>query len=160
MRTLNHVLVRFGSPHQQASTCQLRDLVGNQSMSKIVPISIVKARVALIGLSIFLSSPALAEVADKEPSIPQLWMVPGIITAFAFIAGLKRPSFAFFLLPIALFCAWGQVDELHDPFVGPAIRAELGDAYFTHGYLAAAAGIVGPLTAWAVLRCYRVRAKS
>ncbi|WP_374865195.1 hypothetical protein, partial [Brucella cytisi] len=79
--------------------------------------------------------------------------------AIAFIAGLKRPSFSLFLLPIALICAWGQVDELHDPFVGPAIRAELGGAYFTHGYLSAIAGIVGPLIVWAVIRLYRVRAK-
>lgn len=129
-------------------------------MSKIAPISMVKARVSLIGLLICLSSPALAEVADKEPTIPQLWMLPAIITVIAIIAGLKRPSFALLLLPIALFCAWGQVDELHDPFVGPAIRAELGDAYFTHGYLSAAAGIVGPLIAWAMRRFYRVKAKS
>jgi len=87
-------------------------------------------------------------------------MTPGIITAIAIIAGLKRPSFALLLLPIALFCAWGQIDELHDPFVGPAIRAELGDAYFIHGYLSAAAGIVGPLIVWAMHRFYRGRAKS
>lgn len=128
-------------------------------MPKIVPISIMKARVPLIALLIFLSSPAFAEVADKEPTILQLWMVPAIIIAMAFIAGVKRPSFALFLFPIALFCAWGQVDELQDPFVGPAIRAELGDTYFTHGYLSAAVGIVGPLIAWAVLGFYRVKAK-
>ncbi|MFB8343459.1 hypothetical protein ACWGNA_20395 [Brucella cytisi] len=128
-------------------------------MTKFAPVSIMKTRVPFIGLLIFLSSPAFAEVADKEPTILQLWMVPGIITAIAFIAGLKRPSFSLFLLPIALICAWGQVDELHDPFVGPAIRAELGGAYFTHGYLSAAAGIVGPLIVWAAFRLYRVRAK-
>ncbi len=87
-------------------------------------------------------------------------MLPGIVTAVAFIAGVKRPAFALFLFPIALFFAWGRVEELHDPFVGPAIRAELGDAYFTHGYLSAAAGTIGPLIAWAVLRFYRVRNKS
>lgn len=133
--------------------------MGNQSMTKFAPVSIMKTRVPFIGLFIFLSSPAFAEVADKEPTILQLWMVPGIITAFAFIAGLKRPSFSLFLLPIALICAWGQVDELHDPFVGPAIHAELGGAYFTHGYLSAVAGIVGPLIVWAVFRLYRGRAK-
>jgi len=125
---------------------------------KIAPISITKARIPLFGFLV-LSSPVFAEVADKEPTIPQLWIVPGIITAIAFVAGMKRPSFALFLLPVALFCAWGQIDELHDPFVGPAIRAELGDAYFTHGYLSSVAGIIGPLIAWAVLRYYRVRAK-
>lgn len=129
-------------------------------MFKITPISMTKARVPLIGSLICLSSPAWAEVADKEPTIPQLWMVPAIITAIAIVVGLKRPSFPLFLVPIALFCAWGQVDELHDPFVGPAIRAELGDAYFTHGYLSAAAAIVGPLIAWAMHRLYWERAKS
>lgn len=128
-------------------------------MPKIVPISIMKARVPLIALLIFLSSPAFAEVADKEPTILQLWMVPGIITAIAFIAGLKRPSFALFLFPIALFCAWGQVDELQDSFVGPGIGAELGDTYFTHGYQSAAVGIVGPVIAWAVLGFCRVKTK-
>lgn len=128
-------------------------------MFNVAPISMRKACIPLIGLLIFLSSPALAEVADKEPTIPQLWIVPGIITAIAFTAGLRRPSFALFLLPIALLCAWGQVDELHDSSVGPAIRAELGDAYFTHGYLSAVAGMVGPLVAWAVLRSYRVRTR-
>jgi len=127
-------------------------------LGKIAPISITKARVPLFGF-LFLSSPAFAEVADKEPAIPQLWMVPAIITAIAFVAGMKRPSFALFLLPIALFCAWGQIDELNDPFVGPAIRAELGEAYFTHGYLSAVVGIIGPLIAWAVLRFCRVRTR-
>ena len=80
-------------------------------MLKIAPNFILNARLPLVGLLLSLSSPALAEVADKERSIAQLWMVPGIITAIAFVTGLKRTSFALFLIPIALFFAWGQVDE-------------------------------------------------
>ena len=113
----------------------------------------------LAGLLLFVPSPALAEVADKEPTTFELWLVTAIITAVAFVLAAKRPSFALFLLPISLFFAWGSVMELRDPFVGPVIRAELGDAYFVHGYLAAATWIAGPIIAWAALRFYRARNK-
>jgi len=119
----------------------------------------IVVRLPLIGFLLSLSSPAFAEVADKEPTTLQLWILPAIITAVAFIVAMKRPILALILLPIALFCAWATIDELHDPFVGLAIRAELGDAYFIHGYLSAAMAIAGPFLAWAVLWFYRARTR-
>jgi hypothetical protein len=119
----------------------------------------INVRLPLFGFLLSLSSPAFAEVADKVPTTLQLWILPAIITAIAFIIAVKRPILALFLLPIALFCAWGHVDELHDPFLGPALRAELGEAYFVHGYLSAAMAIAGPFLAWAVLWFYRSRTR-
>lgn len=119
----------------------------------------MKAHFLFFGFLFFLSSPAFAEVADKEPTTLQLWLVSVVLTAVAIGFGVKRPWFALFLLPVSLLCAWSRVSELRDPFVGPAIRAELGDAYAVHGYLSAAMGIAGPIIAWAVLRFYRAGAK-
>lgn len=114
-------------------------------------------RALFVGM--LLSSPALAEVADKEPTVLQLWITTAIITAIAFVLGLKRPALALLLLPVALFRAWGQIDELHDPIVAHAIRVELGDAYIAHEYLTAAIGGIGPLLAWAVLHVRRARGR-
>lgn len=119
----------------------------------------MSARVLFFGFLFFLSLPAFAEVADKEPTTLCLWLVPAVLAAVAIIFAVKRPWFALFLLPVSLLCAWSGVGELRDPFVGPAIRAELGDTYVMHGYLSAAMGIAVPIIAWAVLRFYRARAK-
>ncbi len=119
----------------------------------------MKARLSLFGALTFLSSPAFAEVADKEPTALQLWLVPVAITVSAFVAAIKRPWLALLLLPVSIFCAWADVDEFRDPFVGPAIRAELGDAYVVQGYLAAAMVIAGPIIGWAALRVYQAKAR-
>lgn len=126
-------------------------------MADIAPASKTTARLLLTVLLVAVSSPALAEFADKEPTTLQLWLVPIIITGIAFLVATKRPSLALLLVPISLFCAWGQIEELHGPFVGPAIEKELGSAYFIHAHAASAVAVIGPIVAWASFLLDRTR---
>jgi hypothetical protein len=125
-------------------------MMSSVSVTQILPL--------LIGLLAFFSSPAVAEVSDKVPTMTGLWIFPGIVVSIAFVAGVIRPYFALFFLPIGSLYAWFILsDLLHDPSVGPAILQELGDTYFISGYVSILVGVVGPLIIWAVLRRFRPR---
>lgn len=118
-----------------------------------------RAWILPIWFCLMLSSPALAEVSDKEPDAIQVWLVAAGICAVAFVAAKIRPWFALPLLPVSSLLALAHISELNDPAVGPAIRQELGEAYIWQVYLAAAVALIGPLTAWATLRMLRNRRK-
>jgi hypothetical protein len=115
------------------------------------------SRLLLGGVFVLLSSPAFAEVVDKVATPLQLGLAPLVITILALIGGRRRAAFA--LLPLLLSLLWAlvQASALTDPFLGQAIRAELGNGYVTGGYLSAALGVLGPVLAWAVLRRRRAR---
>jgi hypothetical protein len=76
-----------------------------------------------------MPSPILAEVSDKMMSLPVLvaWNVVLILLALA----LAKKSRWFVLLPFAfaLVLAAGAIEELRDPYVGPAVIHELGYGY-------------------------------
>ncbi len=87
----------------------------------------------------------MAEVMDKELSLP------AVLALFLGIAavGYLLTRFRRWLLPVPLlaagFFAWGQVGELRDPFVGPAIRAEAGMDYVILSYSVMLIAIALPL---------------
>jgi hypothetical protein len=101
----------------------------------------------------------LLEVMDKEWTVPQMW------ASFLFL-GLAAALLARWSV-IASLCvgvlivliAMGQHAELTDPYVGPAIRREAGDAYFVHSYVAMAVALAMCLipVAWEISKRLRRR---
>jgi len=87
----------------------------------------------------------MAEVMDKEPSLP---FVLALFLGIA-VMGYLLTRYRRWLLPIPLlaagFFAWGQVGELQDPFVGPAIRAEAGMSYVILSYAVMLCAIALPI---------------
>ncbi len=80
----------------------------------------------------------LAEIADKEPSVLQLWIVAIVLsTAAATFARWRRWAV---LVPFALAAVWlaAVFAELRDPHVGPAILQELGRGYVVQSVVAVA----------------------
>ena len=103
------------------------------------------APMAFAAICLVTASPAYAEVADKEPSIAWLWGEAIIINLLAIVLERVRPKLGLVVLPIAAFLAWGGYMELTDPYVGPAIRQELGQGYITTSYLTYAVALLGPV---------------
>jgi hypothetical protein len=88
-----------------------------------------RAFILTLALVTLISRVAHAEVMDKEPTLLQTWALSRIGGGLAF--GVAR--FRWWLgaiigvLPTAYFLGLWQ--EVHDPFVGPAIRSEAGASY-------------------------------
>ena len=99
-----------------------------------------------VALSAFaLSSPVYAEVADKEPSLGSLWAWALGFNVLALVLAVVRPWLGYLAVILASASAWVLHLELTDPYVGPAIRRELGKAYVDTTYLTAGIGVVGSL---------------
>jgi hypothetical protein len=83
------------------------------------------------------TSIAFFEVMDKEPSLLYLAGLYGLLGATGY--GLSRIKWWLALLPLLLvaFFAWGDISELRDPYVGPAILQEAG-----YRYVAARCGVI------------------
>src|SRR5438309_2103567 len=82
-------------------------------------------------------APLLAEVADKEFTLPTLWIAAVLLCGSGFLLSSWRRWAA--ILPL-LFCfVWCYlvVSEVRDPYVGPAIRQELGMSYVIQSYFSA-----------------------
>jgi hypothetical protein len=96
---------------------------------------------ALLALGVMMFPAfARAEVMDKvtPPWEPVLLLATGIMTAICALLA-RRPRWTSALLAVVLACAWAVLrlaDDFHDPYVGPAIRAELSaSAYETYRWL-------------------------
>ena len=76
-----------------------------------------------------------AEVMDKEPTLPQLWLV-GVLWGFAgFFAWRRHLALGALVTLLGFPLVWGFHWELTDGYVGPAIRREAGEAYVVQAYL-------------------------
>jgi len=73
--------------------------------------------------------PVLAEVRDKIPRLPVLFLWCAGISLLAWVLGRKKKWLGLFALPLAGFYAVGVTAEPLDPFVGPAIVREFGYYY-------------------------------
>ena len=105
---------------------------------------------ALVGVLLF-------EVMDKEWP---LWLVAVVFLGLAFAGFLLcrwRRQAAFFILPVIAFYAWGQIAEIRDPYVGPAILKEAGPSYVILSYSFIALATILPLFGLAINQWRRVR---
>ena len=78
--------------------------------------------------------PAFAEVSDKVASIPQLWITAAVAGVVAFLAGGYRFTLGLILLPVSAFLILAGLEPVRDPFVGPAVVSEQGQAYVVAAY--------------------------
>ena len=81
---------------------------------------------------------AHAEVMDKEPSLV-LISITGVVACFgSFLAARHRPLFLLVVLPLAGVWFGADLAETTDQFIGPAMRAEAGQARLLVPWLAIA----------------------
>lgn len=79
----------------------------------------------------------IAEVGDKVPRLPVVFLWSGAITLFAWILARQKKWFAMLALPFAILFGIAATAEPRDPFVGPDIIREFGYSYPLLAYLAA-----------------------
>lgn len=102
----------------------------------------------------------LLEVMDKEPTVPGMWIGALVFGGAAVLLARRSVVAALCVTALVVLAAVGRHEELTDPYVGPAIRREAGDAYFVHDYMSTAlalalcAGAVG----WGIVRRVRTHA--
>jgi hypothetical protein len=95
--------------------------------------------------AVFVASPAMAEVADKEPTLGAVWGWTLGFNVAALLLARVRPWLALLVVPFGALFAFTLCSELLDPYVGPAVDAELGKPYVWSSYASAALSVLGPL---------------
>lgn len=95
-------------------------------------------------LAVALTTPAWAEVGDKEASVPGIWTAAALFAALAILAGRWRLWAGLLLWLLGVVWAVGPILEWHDPQAGPAIAQEMGRNYGLHAYAAMIAAIALP----------------
>lgn len=104
---------------------------------------------------LLLAAPAWAEVMDKEPSRPGLWLTAAVVGVAGLVAWLWKGWAGAVVSVVGLAWVWSFHWELVDPWVGPAIRQEAGPQYVRQAYasmmVCTLAHVVG-ITVWFVLR--------
>jgi hypothetical protein len=86
----------------------------------------------------------LAEVMDKEPTLAWIWTTFLVLALLGSALSLVNRWLALLVLPITCFFAWATLDELQDPFLGPAILDEAGRGYVVQCNLAIAGALAAP----------------
>lgn len=89
--------------------------------------------------------PAVAEVMDKEPTLPVLFGLTAIFLLAALLLARLNAWAPLLVLPVSGIYAIGMASELFDPHVGPAILAEGGWAYLGPALLTAAVNLLAPV---------------
>ena len=93
-----------------------------------------------------MSNLLLLEVMDKELGLTELWATfIGLGLLSMALARFKR-WLGLVILPVIAFFALGQLAELHDLSVGPAIVQEAGQGYVTQSYIAIGIGVLLTIT--------------
>jgi hypothetical protein len=103
-----------------------------------------------------LIAPASAEVFDKIPSAPELWIWAIGIALASYALGRARPWLSLAIWPIGIGWGWFTLVELSA--FDSSDLAELGSAYVATSYLAPIVAIIAPL-AIAALLAWRTKAK-
>lgn len=76
---------------------------------------------------------ANAEVMDKELPLTAIWANLTVCSCLTFMAGYRSLWFLLITLPFLAISLW-QLQEILDPFVGPAIQNEAGPVYLLSSY--------------------------
>ena len=89
---------------------------------------------------------AFFEVMDKEPSLLMIWSASLLLGVGGLFLSRLRWWLGLIVIGVALVFALAQIQELHDPFVGPAIVREAGYGYVLQSYIASAIAVLLPTT--------------
>jgi len=90
---------------------------------------IAQSALATVTLFLVTAQPAAGEVYDKVPSTVGLWVSGSIAALASVVAWQWRRWLGLLLVPVSLFLIVSRIGLLTDPYVGPAVRAELGASY-------------------------------
>jgi hypothetical protein len=93
--------------------------------------------VVIAVLATTASRVAHAEVMDKEPTLVQTWAWALVGGGIGLAAWRVRWWLGLIAATVPAFYFIGLWQEIHDPFVGPAIRVEAGAGYVAWSYAAA-----------------------
>jgi hypothetical protein len=86
-------------------------------------------RLAIVGLAA-LPSPVAAEVLDKVPGTREFWVWAAGVALVGYALCRTRLWLAPFAVALLLLSPQRYaLAELSDPYVGPAMRSELGETY-------------------------------
>lgn len=80
-------------------------------------------------IALLVGNTAQAEVMDKELSLSAVLITCTVLSTVGFLSARFKPSMLLCVVPISLFFCYGQISELQDPYVGPAIVEEAGKYY-------------------------------
>lgn len=94
---------------------------------------------------------AIFEVMDKEPSLLGRAILFGLLGIFGYFMSRRMWWWGLLSLPVVAIFAWIDLNELLDPFVGPAITKEVGRIHVVGWYAVIFAGFALPI-AGAVLK--------
>src|SRR5579872_4097831 len=94
---------------------------------------------------LLLPGRCFAEVMDKEPSLAAIWTTSLALAILGY--GLSRYRFWAGAVGLVVACliVWAHIEELLDPYVGPAIRQEAGRSYFVQSYIASTLALIVPI---------------
>ncbi|MCP5522987.1 MAG: hypothetical protein H7A46_15730 [Verrucomicrobiales bacterium] len=102
----------------------------------------------------------LAEIADKMPALPEMWLKMALLGGWLALLTLAVSLFRVWLggcLLVAIGC-FSVIAALPDHTLDPMIRAELGGVYLFHYHASSLLPFVGSLAAWlAAIRIKRRR---
>ncbi len=94
-----------------------------------------------------------AKVMDKEFSLVAVLLWGLISTLLVFLVARLKPLLLFVLMPAIGLFFFGQLSELMDPYVGPAMAAEAGQFYLFVSWAAPALVLVGGGVGLVLRRC-------
>jgi len=90
----------------------------------------------LLSFLLGTATPAVAEVMDKDPTTDMIWRSGIVLAVLALGAGRLHPLLGVLLVLLVPNVPLGVLFEIHDPSVGPHIRAEAGMGYVFQTYAA------------------------
>jgi len=82
------------------------------------------------------TTPAIAEVMDKEPSLSTIWVIAVVCAVFGFGAARFKPLLTIGTGLVAGLYLGGMVLEINEQAMGKVIIAEAGYSYPTQVYAA------------------------
>jgi hypothetical protein len=101
-----------------------------------------------------------AEVLDKEPDLGEIWMAWGSVAVLGFISCRRSAWCAILFLPLSILMWLWAIEDLWDPWVGPAIWQE-SPSLFVLWHVAMVSSVLGPLFGtWQALRERRKRRRA
>ena len=88
---------------------------------------------------------AFFEVMDKEPSLLVRAILFGLLGIIGYFMSRRTWWWGLLPLPVVAIFAWIDLNELLDPFVGPAITIEAGRVHVVAWYAVIFAGFALPI---------------
>jgi hypothetical protein len=118
----------------------------------------MKRIIHAVFITVAWTLPAYAEVMDKEPSVPMIWVAAIVCSVLGFIAARFKPGLVVVTGTISALYLGSVIAEINDQTIGKAIIEAAGNSYPIHAYVAVAVIIVAHGTGLAIRRFQKNKA--